>query len=122
MAFKKTFSSQEMEPIGEKFPKGCQFIRDEKKWTVTKSFTEDNTSWRRMVANDGTDEVVMLSTLEKDIAEGSISFIEPTDDVGIELAKRDAELAKVAKEEAEEADAPIEIDLEKEEHKFKKKF
>ena len=124
--FKKTFSSKGMEPIGEKFPKGCQFMRDNRKWTVTEVFEQDNTSWRRIVADDGTDEVVMLSTLDRDNAEGVVTFIEPVNNTGIEIAKRAAEEARIKQSEKEQndPDTPIEVDLEKDEnqHKFHKKF
>ena len=126
MAFKKTFSSKGIEPIGNKFAKGCKFIRDGKKWTVTASWQENNADWRRMVADDGTDEVAEIKTLERDLDEGSITFIESTDEVGIEIAKRDAEDARVSsyEEENNDPDAPIDIYLEEDEneHKFHKKF
>jgi len=126
MAFKKTFSSEGIEPVGDKFPKGCKFIRDRKKWTVTASWQENNADWRRMVADDGTDEVVEIKTLERDLDEGAITFVESTDEAGVEIAKRDAEDARLKREEEEEndPDAPVEIDLEEGEnkHKFHKKF
>lgn len=129
MAFKKTFSSNNIEDLsdGIKFSKGCKFIRDGKKWTITDSFVSDNTSMTRILSNDGTEEIVMTSTLIRDFSAGDIKFVQEVDSAGIELAKIEAENARIKKTEEEkglESDGAVQINLEEEEnkHKFHKKF
>jgi len=60
------------------FPKGTTFIMDERFWKVTEQFVDDNASWRRIIADDGTEELVILPTLKKDLKSGSLVFGDDT--------------------------------------------
>lgn len=128
MTLNKTFSSNNMEPLETDFAKGCKFIRDRIKWTVTGSFVADNAEMRRVVGDNGTEEITTLHTLVKDFEAGDITFLAIVDDVGIALSKRENEQARIKKEEdekrEEEDERGIQIDLDSDgqEHKFHKKF
>jgi len=66
--FKKKISSNSVEVIktGNRFPVGAKFSRDNLLWTVKEAFIEDNTEMRRVIASDGTEEILTLVTLMKD--------------------------------------------------------
>ena len=74
--FKKKIATGDFKDNDSKstFPKGTTFIMDERLWKVTEQFVDDNASWRRIVADDGTEELVILPTLEKDLKSGSLVF------------------------------------------------
>ena len=130
MAFKKTFSSNNMEPLGsgQEFAKGVQFVRDGKKWEVVDSFVSDNTPMRKIVATDGLEEIVMLYTLIKDMESNSVHFIKHADFTSMNGSATEQKDDKIKKNEEEriemDSESPIEVDLEADEnkHKFHKKF
>lgn len=128
MTLNKTFSSNNMEPLEIDFRKGCQFIREGIKWTVTKVMNVDNVEMRRIVGSNGDEEIVSLLTLIKDFKYGGITFLPVVDEVGMELSKRENEQARLKRTEEEkteeEDEGGIKIDLESDgsEHKFHKKF
>jgi len=127
MAMNKTFSSGSIEPLETDFSKGCTFIRDKVKWIVTEVFVADNTEMRKVVGNDGVQEIVTLFTLNKDFKSGDIKFMANVDEVGIELSKRENEQAKISKEEEDEREEDeggikIDLDTDENENKFHKKF
>ena len=74
--FKKKIATGDFKNSDSKntFPKGTTFIMDERFWKVTEQFVDDNANWRRVVADDGTEELVILPTLEKDLKTGSLVF------------------------------------------------
>ena len=74
--FNKKISSNNVEVIktGSNFSVGTKFNRDGLMWTVREAFVQDNTEMRRVIAQDGTEEILMLATLRKD--EKDVEFIE----------------------------------------------
>ncbi len=74
--FKKKIATGDFKNSDSKntFPKGTTFLMDQRFWKVTEQFVDDNASWRRVIADDGTEELVILSTLEKDFRSGSLVF------------------------------------------------
>lgn len=66
-----------MEPVNKlAFVKGQKFVMNSKIWVVTEVQNADNADMRRVVADDGTDEVLTLTTLLKDVNTGHIEFVE----------------------------------------------
>jgi len=77
MAFKKKLASKTTEVLNdtEHFSKGERFSLDRKTWIVTELEYGDNTPMRRIVADDGTEEIVSLSTLQRDQEHGDLIII-----------------------------------------------
>jgi hypothetical protein len=44
-------------------------------WTVTEEVYADNTEMRRIVADDGTEEIVSLFTLSKDLKNKNLEIV-----------------------------------------------
>ena len=55
-----------------KFSEKTQFEFDNKTWTVKRAFVENNSDMVEIVANDGTVEIMLLSTLLTDKKHGTI--------------------------------------------------
>jgi len=82
MAFEKKIASQHMGVIksnpsspDELFPVGSRFIYDGSEYRVTKLFKEDNTHMRKCASTTGTNEIIPLFSLMKDLQAGTIQFI-----------------------------------------------
>ncbi len=76
--FKKNFGSgQPLEnPDVKSFPKYTKFIENGFQKVVTEEFESDNTKWRRISNGDGTDEVLELRSLEKELEEGKLDSLQ----------------------------------------------
>ena len=81
MAFQKNGNSNaNIKTVGSgkvlNFPTKQQFTSDGKIWTVRKAYFESGEDFREIVADDGTNEVVPLKSLQKSAAQdGDFEFI-----------------------------------------------
>ena len=81
MSFKKTSgSSGEITPLNPdkskmEFPVGTRFMLSDRFWAVKEASVDDNTEMRRVLADDGVEETLMLSTLIRDKTAGSLEFL-----------------------------------------------
>ena len=72
---KITASSENIEPINESperdmsFSKGFTFFTSGHEWTVTAEEGDSQAPMRRIVADDGSEDVVLLTSLQKDMKE-----------------------------------------------------
>ncbi|MFA5599230.1 MAG: hypothetical protein WDA06_01405 [Phenylobacterium sp.] len=76
--FKKEFQSDNSNPVNPDnmhFLKGTKFVRDGKLWVVLEEAIGDSAPMRRVRADDGTEEVVMLNTLVKDSQAKDFAFV-----------------------------------------------
>jgi len=81
MAFKKTIKTGEVlkeTRSNTEFPKGTKFVMDHKIHRVIEEFTDSSTDWRRTMSDTGDEELVMLSSLKRDLDAGALKFIEAT--------------------------------------------
>jgi len=77
MTLKKTIASHSVTPLNsKKFLKGSMFLCDKRIWHVTEEMFADNTEMRRIIADDGTEEILTLTTLIKDLESKSLEFLE----------------------------------------------
>lgn len=67
--FHKKIASKGVEAMNKQsdFPLGTKFFLDDKMWIVTKVSYADNTQMREIRADDGTVEVLTLTTLQRDL-------------------------------------------------------
>ena len=57
------------------FPKGTKYAMDRKIYHIVEAFTDSSTEWRRTVSDAGEEELVMLSTLKRDLASETIELV-----------------------------------------------
>jgi hypothetical protein len=66
-------TSSKIETINEdKFQVGYSFILEDMLWTITKREKVDNTDLITITSKDGTEEILMLTTLKKHCEETSL--------------------------------------------------
>jgi len=58
------------------FPKGTKFIIDGSVWTVREEIVDTDETWRRILSDSGTEEIVSLLSLNKDLESGILTFVE----------------------------------------------
>jgi len=58
------------------FPKGAKFIIDGSVWTIREEIVDTDETWRRILSDSGTEEIVSLLSLNKDLESGILTFVE----------------------------------------------
>ena len=73
MTIEKRLASKSITPLNNReFPRGVKFSFDGRIWVVLESMRADNTEMRKVAGDDGTKEVVTLTTLQNDLSAGRI--------------------------------------------------
>ena len=58
------------------FPKGTKFVLDSRIWKVTEEIVDNTETWRRVMSDDGTEEILSMHTLKKDLQADVITFLD----------------------------------------------
>ena len=58
------------------FPKGTKFVMDSRTWRVTEEIVDNTEIWRRVMSDDGTEEILSMHTLQKDLQANAITFLD----------------------------------------------